>query len=68
LRVDQVMPGSPAEKAGIRVGDRVASLGGEPVRDIPSFAAAIAARSGPTTIELSRDGNAVTVTVELQQK
>jgi S1-C subfamily serine protease len=68
LRVDQVMPGSPAEKAGIRVGDRVASLGGEPVRDIPSLAAAIAARSGPTTIELSRDGRAVTVTVELQQK
>lgn len=68
LRVDQVMAGSPAEKAGIRVGDLVASLGGEPVRDIPSFAAAIAARSGPTIIELSRDGRAVTVTVELQQK
>ena len=68
LRVDQVMSGSPAEKAGIRVGDLVVSLGGEPVRDIPGFAAAIAARGGPTQLELLRDGRPATVTVELQQK
>jgi hypothetical protein len=68
MRVDQVMPNSPAEAAGIRPGDVVLTLAGQPVGDLASLAAAIAARSGPTEITLSRDGRVVTVTVELQQK
>jgi S1-C subfamily serine protease len=68
MRVDQVISGSPADKAGIRPGDFVVALAGEPVRDIPGLAAAIAARSGPTRIELVRAGQVVTVTVELEQK
>ena len=68
VRVDQVMPGSPAERAGLRPGDVLVALAGEPVNDIPSLAAAIAARSGPTELQLVRGGEAVNVTVDLQQK
>lgn len=68
MRVDQVIAGAPADEAGIRPGDFVVSLAGEPVADLPSLAAAIAARSGPTQITLLRDGQTLTVTVDLQQK
>jgi PDZ domain len=68
MRVDQVIAGAPADKAGICTGDFIVALAGQPVADIPSLAAAIAARSGPTEIALVRDGQTLTVTVELQQK
>lgn len=68
MRVDQVIAGAPADKAGIRTGDFILALAGEPIADLPGLAAAIAARSGPTEITLIRDGQALTVTVELQQK
>jgi hypothetical protein len=68
MRVDQVMPDSPADRAGIRPGDLVLTLAGQSVGDLASLAAAIAARSGPTEMTLSRGGRVLTVTVELQQK
>lgn len=68
MRIDQVMTGSAAEKAGLRSGDLLLALAGEAVSDIPSFAAAIAARSGRTELQLLRDGKVIEVTVELQQR
>jgi hypothetical protein len=68
MRVDQVIAGSPADAAGIRVGDIVLALAGQAASDIPSLAAAIAARSGPTEVRLLRGGQVITVTVDLQQK
>jgi S1-C subfamily serine protease len=68
LRVDQVMQGSAADVAGIRSGDFLLTLAGEPAGDIPSLAAAIAARSGATEVRLLRGGKVVTVTVDLQPK
>jgi membrane-associated protease RseP (regulator of RpoE activity) len=68
MRIDQVMPGSPAERAGIRAGDLLLALAGEPTTDIPAVAAAIAARDGPTEIQLFREGRALVVTVDLRQK
>lgn len=68
VRIDQVMPGSAAEKSGLQVGDLLLALAGQPLGDIPALAAAIAAREGPTELRLLRRGNELTVTVELQQK
>jgi serine protease Do len=68
VRVDQVMPGSAAERAGLRTGDVLVALAGEAVNDIPTFAAAIAARRGPTELQVVRGAEVVTVTVDLQQR
>jgi S1-C subfamily serine protease len=68
MRIDQVMPGSAAEKAGLQPGDVLLALAGEAVNDIPSLAAAIAARSGRTELQVLREGKVLRVTVDLQQK
>jgi S1-C subfamily serine protease len=68
MKIDQVMAGSAAERAGLKSGDLVVALAGEAVSDIPSFAAAIAAKTGQTELQLIRDGKLLHVTVELQAK
>jgi S1-C subfamily serine protease len=68
VRVDQVFKGSPAEKGGLRQGDVIMALAGESVSDIPSVAAAIAARSGKTELQVLREGQAIDVTVDLEPK
>jgi S1-C subfamily serine protease len=68
VRVDQVFKASPAEKGGLRQGDVILALAGESVSDIPSVAAAIAARSGKTELQVLRDGHAIDVTVDLEPK
>jgi hypothetical protein len=68
MRIDQVMAGSPAEQAGLRQGDYLFSVAGQPVNDIPTVAAAIAARSGPTAFEVLRGEQVLTVTVDLEPK
>ena len=68
MRVDQVIPGSAADKAGLRPGDLLLALAGEPVHDIPTLAAAIAARSGPVELQVLRGGEVLKVIVDLQQK
>ena len=62
------MPGSAAEKVGLEAGDVLLALAGESVNDIPTFAAAIAARSGPTELQVLRGTDVLKVTVDLQQK
>jgi hypothetical protein len=44
------------------------ALAGESVNDIPSLAAAIAARTGPTELQVVRGAEVVKVTVDLQQR
>jgi hypothetical protein len=68
MRIDQVIAGSAADKAGLRTGDVVLAIGPDAVRDLPSFAAAIAARSGPTELQVLRDRSVLKITVDLQQQ
>ncbi|HXE54156.1 MAG TPA: PDZ domain-containing protein [Tepidisphaeraceae bacterium] len=68
MRIDQVIAGSAAEKAGLRAGDLVLGIGGEPVSDIPSFAAAIVSRDGPTALHVRRGTQDLVVTVILEQR
>jgi S1-C subfamily serine protease len=68
MRIDQVIANSAADKAGLRAGDLVLAVGGEPVSDLPSFAAAIAARNGPTELQVLRGEAVMKVSVDLQQQ
>lgn len=66
LRILQVVPGSPAERAGLQPGDLILKLGTQVVGDAPNFAAAIANCHGNTNILILRGDERKTVTVDLQ--
>ncbi len=68
--VDSVAAGSPAEKAGIKVGDVLARIDGEPIEGPHDVRSQIRdAEDGETaTIELYRDGRAQTVTAALERR
>jgi len=66
LRVVGVVAGSVAEKAGLQPNDLILALAGQSVGDVPSFAAAIATRRGKTDILVLRNGQRLTITVDLQ--
>jgi putative radical SAM enzyme (TIGR03279 family) len=54
--IDRVVPGSPADRAGIRQGDRLLAIDGKPVKDIVGYQFnQVAAR---VTIEIAREGEA----------
>jgi S1-C subfamily serine protease len=65
MRVERVSPESPADKSGLQSGDLILSVAGESVGDLPTFAAAIAARQGETEMRVLRDRAVITVKVEL---
>lgn len=63
-RVESVVAGSPAERAGVRAGDIVAAVDGAPVTDGVDLVKAVRASNGkPLALSLSRDGAAVAATV-----
>lgn len=66
--IEDVEPGSVADKAGLKRGDIILSLADQPVADVPSFAATIAMQDGQTSLQLLRNGETQTVTVELHPK
>jgi serine protease Do len=66
VRVDEVMKNSPAERGGLRAGDVILSLAGEAVNGIPGLAAAVAARTGRTELQVLRAGEVISVEVDLQ--
>ncbi len=66
-RVDQVISGSPAERAGVLAGDVIEALDGEAVADYDAISQALVRRQAGETIErtLSRDGRRMSATLEL---
>jgi len=63
-QISSVSPGSPSEKAGLKAGDVVTSVAGQPVYTPEDLVEAIRTRPGqsfPMTVE--RDGRTLTVTV-----
>ena len=60
--IDQVLPGSPAEQAGMQAGDRVVAAAGEPMADWRAWVEFVRARPGETfDVEVSRDGARLTL-------
>jgi hypothetical protein len=64
--VTEVLHGSPAEQAGILPGDMILQLAGQNIEDPPSFAAAIADRTGPTDLQILRDGKFIVMHATLR--
>ena len=54
----RLVPGGPAERAGVRVGDRVVAADGEPVDSVTALGALVGARGagGVVTLTVERDG------------
>ena len=65
-RVLDVLADSAAAKAGLKPGDLILSLAGEAVEDIPTFAAAMANKNGPTELLVLRDGQPRKIVVDLK--
>ena len=62
--VGRVEPGSAAERAGIRAGDRIVEAGGKPVKEMPDFATTVAAaKNAPIPVTVERDGSRLGVTL-----
>jgi aminopeptidase N len=63
VRVQQVMPGSGAEKAGIESGDVIIALDGEEVADLRSFSTLLKSHAPGDQVEVtvSRGGGEITV-------
>jgi hypothetical protein len=56
IELSGVNPGSPAEKAGLKTGDRLLSFQGQPIEDMQRFRLALLAASGETTFTVQREG------------
>jgi len=66
-RVGKVMPGSPAERAGLREGDQIAAVNGEPVADFTALVGRVQPKPGVTLdFTVERDGQTLTVPVEVE--
>ena len=68
--LEDVMPDSPAERAGLKTGEVITRMGGKPVGDTKEFATMLFAyKVGETApITVARDGKQVTVNVTLTER
>ncbi len=66
IPVDSVAPGSPAEKAGLRAGDMVVKINGQPVGPMKPGDVAMAMRVTPLRFTLLRDGGELEVEIPVE--
>jgi regulator of sigma E protease len=60
----EVMPGKPAQEAGLRDNDEITRVEGEPIADFEALRGAIKRRPAlPTRVEIERDGQTQTIEV-----
>lgn len=65
--IGSVKSGSPAERAGVRLGDRILAIDGQPMTGWQSVAATIRAAGARTLmLEVERDGTRMTLAVEAE--
>jgi S1-C subfamily serine protease len=66
--VQEVVADSPAAKAGLKVGDRITGLAGNPVKGIPDYVAAIKGLKKGDAVEVrfARDGKESMVKANLE--
>jgi regulator of sigma E protease len=64
LTVGEVSPGSPADLAGLRVGDRIAGVDGQPAGGFNDLVDAVQGSNGsPVTLDVDRNGRARAIRV-----
>lgn len=70
VRVDNIIPGSPAQQVQLQSGDILIQLAGQPISDLASYANILRTLKAGQKIELQfrRDGNVNTVEVELIER
>ena len=56
VRISQVTPGSPAQRAGLRVGDCIRQFAGRPIHSDDDFFAAVSGAESPATLTAERAG------------
>jgi len=66
LRVQHVNADSPADRAGIQVGDMILTIAGQPTGIPEALAAIVGTRQGQTPMELIRDGRQITIVASLE--
>jgi len=67
--IERVIAGAPAEKAGLRAGDRVVSADGKPIATWDEFVTAVRAKPGtPITLVVERAGATTTLQVASDPK
>jgi hypothetical protein len=66
--VEGVIPGTPADKGGLKKDDVIVGLAGKPVKDLKTYMTVMAVQKPKTTIdvEVTRDGKKVTLKVPLE--
>src|SRR6185312_5332869 len=65
--VDQVLQGRPAERAGLRAGDRIVAINGQPMTSPSDVAALTNAHPGDTlTYRIDRNGTKLDVPVAIE--
>ena len=66
-RVGKIVPGSPAERAGLREGDELRAVDGEPVADFPELVSLVQPNAGRTLVfSVERAGERIEVPVEVE--
>lgn len=67
-QVELVEPRGPADRAGVRSGDRVLALGGTPVRDVADWRAALHGRrsGGPSPLQVRRGDRVLELPLQLE--
>lgn len=70
VRIESVRPGGPAERAGLRVGDRITALNGAPVRNLADMGRGLERQWVRSRVEfqVERVGREQTVTVVLGER
>jgi S1-C subfamily serine protease len=68
IYVENVEANSAAQAGGLRPGDLILAVGGEPVGETETFAAVTATGSGKTELQVLRDSAALTLSVDLQPR
>lgn len=68
--VTQVFPGSPADTAGLKVGDIIVRVGTQPIRAVTDVTKSIASQAPGTNVEIEylRTGNRAVVSVSLSER